>query len=279
MAKHVLVVDDNPSDQMVAKAFLENGEMIVKVISNGIDALDYLGEEDSHPNLLVIDLQMPQMPGLQLLKRVRKLDKYQKIPILIMSARQDVKDVKLAIELGASDYCVKPLDGPVFLKKVKKLTQNIDESWAEYTLDEEFDDVACKIQQNAKLMSISETGMTLKSPFPLDPEELTNFEAQTFKEIGFDILPLTKVVSSQRKENYFILKLAFVGLPEKYGKMIRQYCRQKWSQKKQREELEPQKSEEFLKAEQAAKAGETANAEQTDSNENTGGQDEKSIDR
>lgn len=237
MSKYVLIVDDNPSDQLIAKTFLENEGMIVKVMNNGIDALNFLNEEEVLPHLLIIDLQMPQMPGLELIKRIRRIEKFQKTPVLIMSARQEVKDVKLAIELGASDYSIKPIDGLVFSKKVKKLTENIDDNWAEYKLTAEDENFGCRIQQMAKLLSISETGITITSSTKLDPGETTSFEAEVFEEIGLEMTPVTKVSTCTESQGVYTIKLNFVGLPEKQAKLIRQYCRKKWAQGRQNQDL------------------------------------------
>ena len=96
MGNYVLVVDDNPSDQKMAKLLIEKEGFIAILASDAHEAIDKLDEVDF--KLFVIDIQMPKISGLDLLKRLKRMNSYKDIPALIMSGRNSPEDVKRAIQ-------------------------------------------------------------------------------------------------------------------------------------------------------------------------------------
>ena len=118
MSKYVLVVEDNPSDLMISSAMVESMGLVPITATNGIEALDQLGEYEFQ--LFIVDLQMPKMGGIDLIKRIKKIEEVKTVPIIVTSARKESKDVKGAVLAGAQDYLVKPLDKQVFAEKLKK---------------------------------------------------------------------------------------------------------------------------------------------------------------
>lgn len=117
VAKKVLIVDDNPSDLKLANMILKKLGCQSLEIQDSLEVLDAANSVSF--DLIILDLQMPQMSGLELLKRLKR--KYNCPPVLIMSGRNAVSDVKVAIGLGASDYLVKPFDPKDMLQKAKRI--------------------------------------------------------------------------------------------------------------------------------------------------------------
>ena len=117
MNKRILIVDDNENQRDLLQTFLTGKSFLVKVAVDGIAALKILKQNDF--DLIVSDVRMPQMTGLELLEKVKELDS--EIPVLLVTAFADIKDAVKAIRHGAVDYLEKPLDLDEFLETVKRL--------------------------------------------------------------------------------------------------------------------------------------------------------------
>lgn len=108
----ILVVDDDVLNRTLLAASLEEAGHIVQIARNGRQALEVLG---AHPfDLVLLDLLMPEMDGFQVLERMRGSSLLQHIPVIIISAADEKESVVRSIEMGATDYILKPFD-PVLL--------------------------------------------------------------------------------------------------------------------------------------------------------------------
>lgn len=224
MSKYILVVDDNPSDLVLSSFHVEKAGFIPIQANDAFSALDQIDEYDF--KMMIVDLQMPKMSGIELIKRIRNIKQFKNTPIMVTSARQEAKDVKLAVQVGANDYLVKPLDSQIFEEKFQNLVGETDE-WTEYTLGIDQETCAGFYKKMLIAQSISEVGATLLSD-DLWPT------GRTF-EMGLNILVaqgvptvMARVASSQAIGNKFILKVSFVGLTEETRKKIRLICRELW---------------------------------------------------
>jgi methyl-accepting chemotaxis protein len=119
--KKVIVVDDEQTVLTLTKGTLEN-DYDVTTVSSGKQALD-LFFQGYVPNLVLLDLSMPEMGGWDTFIRIRDLSKLHKTPIAIYTASDDPKDKAKARELGAVDYIQKPIKKTELLEKVAKLTK------------------------------------------------------------------------------------------------------------------------------------------------------------
>jgi CheY-like chemotaxis protein len=107
----IFIVDDDPDDrQIILDAFLENSPQIDYVfIENAETLLENLYRDDSeYPALILLDLNMPGMLGLQALKEIRSNKKFSQIPIVVLTTSTLLQDRKTSYELGASCYIKKP---------------------------------------------------------------------------------------------------------------------------------------------------------------------------
>lgn len=107
MGKLVMIVDDEVGALTLIGIMLERGGFRVLKMQDAYSALDKL--ETTTPDLLILDVMMPDMNGIELCRRIRQMDRYMKTPILILSARGDPESVQQGIAAGANDYLSKPI--------------------------------------------------------------------------------------------------------------------------------------------------------------------------
>ncbi|WP_407307464.1 response regulator [Desulfosporosinus sp. SB140] len=113
----ILVVDDEEPIQELLKFNLEKEGYRVRVAKDGPDALASIEKEQ--PDLLVLDVMLPVMDGLEVCRRLRLNPKYQQIPIIMLTAKGEEIDKVLGLELGADDYMTKPFSPRELLARIK----------------------------------------------------------------------------------------------------------------------------------------------------------------
>ncbi len=104
----VLVIEDEPINQLIAQEFLEQAGMIVSLADNGQEALDRA--VDTHFDLILADMQMPVMDGLEATQRLRELPAYMQTPIVAMTANAFSEDRDRCLKAGMNDFLTKPFD-------------------------------------------------------------------------------------------------------------------------------------------------------------------------
>jgi two-component system response regulator len=131
MSKVILLIEDNRSDEKLALfAFKQCGvtnEMVV--VRDGAEALDYLfgtgkyAERDStvQPMLVLLDLKLPRIDGLEVLRRLRGDDRTKLLPVVVLTASKEEEDVIRSYSLGANAYVRKPVDFAEFAAAAKTL--------------------------------------------------------------------------------------------------------------------------------------------------------------
>lgn len=115
----ILLVEDNPHDAELTMRALKKGGLANRLmwVNNGEQALDYLfrkGEyasrEDTCPRLVLLDLKMPGMDGIEVLREIKADERLRRIPIVVMTTSQENQDMSQAYDLGVNSYVVKPID-------------------------------------------------------------------------------------------------------------------------------------------------------------------------
>jgi phosphate regulon transcriptional regulator PhoB len=119
MSKKILVVEDERDVSKLLKYNLEKEGFRVSVASDGTVALAEIRREE--PDLLILDLMLPGMDGLEICRHVRRHDKYASLPILMLTARSDEADRVVGLELGADDYVTKPFSMREVVARVRAL--------------------------------------------------------------------------------------------------------------------------------------------------------------
>jgi DNA-binding response OmpR family regulator len=116
----ILLVDDDPDLLTVTGFALQQAGFLVVKASDGLEALDAFAREQ--PDLAVLDINMPKLNGFDL---ARKLRERSKIPLLMLTARDEEEDVVRALAIGADDYLSKPFSPKILLARVKALLRRV----------------------------------------------------------------------------------------------------------------------------------------------------------
>jgi CheY-like chemotaxis protein len=129
--KIILLVDDNPDDILLTRRALKknNVDSDIVIAEDGLDALDYLfgtgrytgRDVTSMPALTLMDLKMPRVDGLEVLKRLRSDPRTCLLPVVILTASRESADIERSYSLGANAYVRKPVDFVQFTEAVKQL--------------------------------------------------------------------------------------------------------------------------------------------------------------
>src|SRR5438477_3561074 len=119
--KTVLVVDDEPSIAQIAGDYLRHGGFCVLTASNGVDALALARAQ--RPDLIVLDLGLPRMDGLEVAKTLRREGN---VPIIMLTARIEESDRLAGLELGADDYMTKPFSPRELVARVRSVLRRAE---------------------------------------------------------------------------------------------------------------------------------------------------------
>ena len=127
---HILVVEDNENDlELTLDALKDNNlKNVVDVARDGQDALDYIfkknkweNRENGNPVVILLDLKLPKITGLELLKIIRGNENTKYIPVVILTSSKEEQDIIEGYKLGTNAYVVKPVEFEPFMEAVKLL--------------------------------------------------------------------------------------------------------------------------------------------------------------
>lgn len=113
----ILIVDDTPKNIQLLGTILKNAGYKVNVATNGLQALSVL--EKLKPDLILLDVMMPDLDGYETCKRIKEINHLKDIPIIFLTAKTQTEDIVKGFELGAVDYIVKPFNALELLARVK----------------------------------------------------------------------------------------------------------------------------------------------------------------
>lgn len=124
----VLIVEDDSDIATLIKINLENNGYRTHIADDGQKALDYFNKDT--PSLVILDIMLPEVNGIDVLKNIRFERKLKNLPIIVVSAKSDESDVLTGLELEADDYITKPFSSKILLAKVKSLIRKETERTA-----------------------------------------------------------------------------------------------------------------------------------------------------
>lgn len=127
----ILLVEDNPTDAELTMRALKKNNLTNKLVwvKDGAEALDFLfatgtyadRSQEDLPKLVLLDLRMPKVDGLEVLQRIKADEKTKKIPVVILTSSKEDKDIVESYELGVNSYVSKPVEFDEFTEAVSTL--------------------------------------------------------------------------------------------------------------------------------------------------------------
>ena len=129
--KVVLLVEDNPDDvELTLRAFRKNNLLNEVIVANdGVEALDYLFGAGAYagrdlsllPQLVLLDLKLPKIDGLEVLRRIREDERTKLLPVVVLTSSKEEQDLMQSYALHANSYIRKPVDFDRFIESVRQL--------------------------------------------------------------------------------------------------------------------------------------------------------------
>ena len=130
-SKVILLVEDNPDDEELTLMALQKNNILNEVVvaRDGVEALDYLFGDGTNsfmhrrvlPTLILLDLKLPRVDGLEVLKRIRADDRTRTLPVVVLTSSREDSDLMESYALGCNSYVRKPVDFAQFVEATRQL--------------------------------------------------------------------------------------------------------------------------------------------------------------
>ena len=127
----ILLVEDNPNDVELALHALKKNNLTnhIQVVRDGAEALEFLfgsgayaGREVNHtPKVILLDLKLPKVDGLEVLRRIKSDERTRLIPVVVLTSSREERDIVESYRLGVNSYITKPVDFEQFTEAVRQL--------------------------------------------------------------------------------------------------------------------------------------------------------------
>jgi len=127
----ILLVEDNPDDVLLTKRAFKKSNILNELVvaRDGVEALDYLFGTGAYkdrdmsvmPILILLDLNLPKIDGIEILRRLRADERTKLIPVVVLTSSKEQKDLIESYSLGANSYIRKPVDFDQFINAVRQL--------------------------------------------------------------------------------------------------------------------------------------------------------------
>ncbi len=130
MYKRILIAEDDPQDLELTLSALAEHNLVneIQVVRDGAEALDYLyrrgpfeHQPAGNPILFLLDLKMPRMTGIEVLREIKRDERLKAIPVVILTSSRESRDLSTCYDLGVNAYVVKPVQFPDFVEAVKEI--------------------------------------------------------------------------------------------------------------------------------------------------------------
>jgi two-component system response regulator len=123
MTKIILLVEDNADDEELTVEALRQGNILndIVVVRDGAEALDYLARAKQLPEVILLDLKLPKIGGLEVLKGVRESSRTALLPVVILTSSSEEGDLLSSYRLGANSFVRKPVEFKAFSEVVKQV--------------------------------------------------------------------------------------------------------------------------------------------------------------
>ena len=124
MAKLILLVEDDPDHELLTIRALKKSNIAndVRVARDGAEAVELLfGENPLHPQVILLDLKLPKLDGLEVLRRIRESPQTRTLPVVVLTSSDEERDVVRSYQLGVNSYIRKPVNFTDFAEATRQL--------------------------------------------------------------------------------------------------------------------------------------------------------------
>lgn len=217
----VLIVEDNPSDAKILSFVLEKKNYVTHVAHEVHQALEIL--QKYKVDLILLDWMLPNISGIDLLKSIKQKNQIKNIPVVIVSSKNEVKDVKKALSVGAADYVIKPIDPLILDSKLSRLLKK-EIDWQPIQLSSDCDDNQSIITLPARITRVSEIGFEIQSAASLNVGMSIEIKVKFLDQLGINSV-VGKIFEKEQKDSEYLYKCSLMGLRETDLQKIRLYLR------------------------------------------------------
>ena len=196
--QRILIVDDDPSVSSVLRRGLSYESFAIDVAASGEEALEIARER--YPDLVILDIMMPGLDGLEVLKRLRAADEH--LPVLILTAKDRDSDLVAGLERGADDYLTKPFTFKVLLARVRALLRR---SKSDHPAVLRFEDLSLDVgareaRRKSRVIELTKTEFELLKTFLSNPRQVLDREVLMERVWGYDFEGGTNVLETYIKQ-------------------------------------------------------------------------------
>jgi len=123
----ILIAEDDVDDRMLLQTAFDEGNINVKIefVGNGSELMEFLEENTTYPNIILLDLNMPKKDGRETLRELKQHAVFKKIPVIIFTTTKNENEIARCYELGANTYVVKPDS----FESLRRIASNLAEYW------------------------------------------------------------------------------------------------------------------------------------------------------
>ncbi|HPP88501.1 MAG TPA: response regulator [bacterium] len=201
MEKLILIAEDDKPIRMLLDMRIKKEKMQTILCENGENALDYLRSTKPKPDLIITDIMMPKLNGYQLCREIKLDEQLKKIPVLMLTAKREIKSKLTGFTLGADEYIYKPFDISNVINRVKALLERAEKP-------------APKIrygQNNTVLFKLPNNldGLTKIREIVIELTEMYALSKKTLQYIEDLFSELTDLILNANPDKLFYLKFAY----------------------------------------------------------------------
>jgi len=168
----ILVVDDDAAVRESLRRALQLEQYEVELAADGVGALDLIRNDSSEPDAVILDVSMPRLDGLEVCRRLRRDGN--PIPILMLTARDEVSDRVAGLDAGADDYVVKPFALEELLARLRALLRRVLSEGAEVLrfADLELNPSTREVRRSDDMIELTRTEFSLLELFMTNPRQV-----------------------------------------------------------------------------------------------------------
>lgn len=158
--KKILIVEDEPEIAQLVNLYMGKEGFRPSVAKSGVEALNLLKSE--RPDLVILDLMLPEIDGIEVCKRIRNAPDTALLPIIMLTAKAEESDTIVGLELGADDYVTKPFSPKALVARVKALFRRLDRETSDQRLSFSFGPLAMDLARHEVTVNGEEVSLTAK---------------------------------------------------------------------------------------------------------------------